>query len=178
MRKLYKSLWPSKLTSRLSAWLRPSPTYGHHACKAGLETEDSSLRIIRNSHSKSPTGNPTTLTKSLTGVGKAQPKRTLQSGKASHLQRCGATAGSDSSACPSEPQPGPRPGRPRRARAQARGGRRESPRPAQLRWLNSSAPPPRRPGGIAGSRSPKLRRQGRAGCRSSRDKKAARTSRS
>lgn len=38
--------------------------------------------------------------KSLTGVGKAQPERRFQGGKAFHLQRCGATTGRDSSCVP------------------------------------------------------------------------------
>lgn len=145
---------------------------------SGLETVDSHLGITHNRHPKSPTGNPTALTRSLTGVGEAQPSRTLQGGKPFHLQRRGATAGRDSSARPPARPEARSAARPGRARAQARGGRRGSPRPAQLRWLDPGARPvalPQRPGGTAGSRSPKLGRQRRAGRRGSRNQKAAGT---
>lgn len=75
-------LWPCSLPAALA--------HPRTSCKVGLETVD---------HTQlSPTGNPTALTRSLTGVGEAQPSRTLQGGKPFHLQRRGATSGRDSSA--------------------------------------------------------------------------------
>lgn len=97
--------------------------------KVGLETVDSNPSITHNGPLKPPIGNPTALIQSLTRVGKAQPNSAFLGGKTIppadvwETQLAG-TAG----ACPPELQPARRPSRPGRARAQARGSRRETPR--------------------------------------------------
>lgn len=154
---------------------RPHTIPTHQDCKiaemlkVGLETVDSNLSITHNSPLKSPTGEP-----------RHRPDLVSDSTTELHIsrrennstrRRAGSTAGWDSWCEPVlAAASAPRPSRPGRARAQARGSRRWSPEvctgpPTETRTPNRTAS---ETGRKTRSRRPKRRGQGRGGRGSSR----------